>query len=670
MRPHIVLVGLVLIAGCGAGSEGKSAASPPAKAAPEPWTVTTLDSGDPTPAVLWNGLIGIRLDRAAMGNGKPFFSSDEYDPTGEEKIRELPNPLPLILAVAGNDIAPTLGKGYRQSLDFRTGELLTTWTQKLSNGSVRIESRTQVHPRLRQIRQRLTLLVPPATSLKFELDGFANGLLKTTALGAGETLLEFPYGPSDRPATLEMKLMGGWDGQWSCLDRRASWAGRVLGSKTVSFERTFSLEKGKPKWEEPTSDELNTADIEIDGPIEDQQAIRSFLYYVRTAVSPAGNMSVAPMGLSNSLYGGHVFWDADLWVSPVLSFIAPESAKVIAAYRLAHSGQARKNFEDWVDAGRPTGAGELGAVSQAGELSAMKFPWESSVSGRETVPGPSKFEDHISGTVAWSLDRAAALGLVESDTSRSVAQAVAGFYRLRSRANEDGTLSIAGTMSPDENHTGDDDLYTNLLAQWCLNGGRFQGSNRFKLPRDATSLLTYEGDSLRAYKQAAAVLAMYPLQFPEAEAQAKAMMERFADKVSKNGPAMSDSVHALIWSRLGETEKAYEIWRKSWQEFTHAPLLLFSEKRSAASTQTDRTYFVTGAGGCLQTVIYGFLGFRIDDKAQPGAAWSTPLKNGKVLSIKPNLPSAWKKASFRNFEVLGKRFTLEATPNRMTVTPG
>jgi trehalose/maltose hydrolase-like predicted phosphorylase len=189
------------------------------------------------------------------------------------------------------------------------------------------------------------------------------------------------------------------------------------------------------------------------------------------------------------------------------------------------------------------------------------------------------------------------------------------------------------------------------------------GDPIYHLPKDSQSFLTYEGDPLRAYKQAAAVLTIYPLQYPPAEAQARVMMDRFADKVTKNGPAMSDAIHALIWARLGESEKAYTTWRDGWQPFTTSPLMLFSEKRSRA-----RTYFTTGAGGCLQTVLYGFLGVRIDTKVLPGTQWSIPLENGRILSIKPNLPKAWNRITVRGLSILGQRYDVVADRSSVRVT--
>ncbi len=119
---------------------------------------------------------------------------------------------------------------------------------------------------------------------------------------------------------------------------------------------------------------------------------------------------------------------------------------------------------------------------------------------------------------------------------------------------------------------------------------------------------------------------------------------------------MSDSVHALIWARLGEIDKGYDTWRASWKPFTKQRLMLFSEKRNKPTT-----YFTTGAAGSLQAVLFGFLGFRLDSVSEQGAAWSIKLKGNNWLSAKPNLPREWKSVKLSNFTVLGHHYTLTAT---------
>ena len=251
-----------------------------------------------------------------------------------------------------------------------------------------------------------------------------------------------------------------------------------------------------------------------------------------------------------------------------------------------------------------------------------------------------------------------------ASSERGVANAArlaANFYRTRSVKSSNG-FEIKDTMSPDENHIGDNDLYTNLLAMWLTNGRKWPATPTYKLPKDATSFLTYDDDPVRGYKQAAAILACYPLQYPPAEAQTRTMLERFGPKTNANGPAMTDSIEGLLWARIGEPERGYDEWRKGWVDFTRHPLMMFSEKRNSA-----RTYFATGAGGALQTVLYGFAGLRLDYGKAKGALWSRPLSGATMLSVKPSLPKAWKRVRLRGISLPDGRYDFDITPGGVSV---
>ncbi len=129
---------------------------------------------------------------------------------------------------------------------------------------------------------------------------------------------------------------------------------------------------------------LATPEIEIDGPLEDQQAINSFVYYLRTSLDTRGNpqyrdsVQLSPFGLSSDRYNGHVFWDADVWLVPALAFIEPSILQSQVDYRVRTM------------------------LMQKPPLA--PFPWESSVTGKEVAPGDSKKEIHISGSVLWGLE--------------------------------------------------------------------------------------------------------------------------------------------------------------------------------------------------------------------------------------------------------------------------
>lgn len=383
-------------------------------------------------------------------------------------------------------------------------------------------------------------------------------------------------------------------------------------------------------------------DIEIDGPAEDQQAIRSFLFYLRSSISPNSPYAPGPYGLSAANYGGHVFWDADMWMFPALSLLDPERARTITAYRLRQQIQYERN------------AGGKG----------LRVPWESSATGREVAPHMASEEIHVTGSACFALDCAAALGLEDSSKVADFCDKADRYYRATAKKAPDGVLELRNVGSVDESHTVHNDLYTNLLAQWLANGRTWKrGAVRYRIAKDARSLQSYSDDEDRAHKQAAAVLSVFPLQYPEAEEQALRLIDRYAPITIKQGPAMTDAIEATILARAGEAERAYGQWQSGWRDFVKPPFLLFSEHRA-----TRETYFLTGAAGCLQTVLYGFVGFRIDSHADVHAAWSMPLRQGKWLSAAPHLPKAWKQVRIKGLHVLGKSYTVTVTPRGVSVT--
>ena len=119
----------------------------------------------------------------------------------------------------------------------------------------------------------------------------------------------------------------------------------------------------------------------------------------------------------------------------------------------------------------------------------------------------------------------------------------------------------------------------------------------------------------------------------------------------KNGPAMTDSIHALGWARLGDAKQAEENFRASYKPFMRGPFLLFSEKRSL-----DRCDFATGQGGVLQSVLYGFGG--LDWEEFDGAS-------KRPVALPPN----WKRLTITGIRRGGMVYTLTVTPEARTLTP-
>jgi trehalose/maltose hydrolase-like predicted phosphorylase len=600
VKPGWILVAVGLVGwGCNPAPTKDSTDPKPTVAAGPTNLLTVTDPLAEPSAWLSNGLVGLRINRRGDGEGEPMFLADGYATTGEEKILPMPSLLHPIFKIDGSFPKLSELEVYEQVLDTATGDLKTKYRW---NGHT-VGTTVSIDPTTGTIQQKSTI---------------------TPAVGVSTRIREDYLPATEAEDSKESPFIDAETG------RQVSFGVRVAGTKVEAWRRiepkpgSLALQSALPKLPQ----------IDIEGDPDSERYARSLDFYLRQSVNAKGTMSVAPMGLSSDHYSGHIFWDADIWVFPALALLDPARAKAIPNYRIRMQKPAMENFNQWMADGRPYGKGSLGVPPSTGKFMGVKYPWESSVSGKETVPGPSKYQDHITGSIAWSLRYGAKLGLVDPARSAEITR-LAGLFYL----NRMSPTGLLGTMSPDENHIGDNDLYTNILANECIDTLESSKPNqRAPLPKDATSFLTYDKDPVRGYKQAAAVLAIYPLQYPPAEKQASVMLDRFVSKVSKNGPAMSDSVHATILARLGRADEAYELWKKDRVEFADQPLMMFSEKRSKPVT-----YFVTGAGGWMQTLLYGFLGLRIDDQPRPKAAWQQKLKSGAYISAEPHLPSAWKK---------------------------
>ena len=88
----------------------------------------------------------------------------------------------------------------------------------------------------------------------------------------------------------------------------------------------------------------------------------------------------------------------------------------------------------------------------------------------------------------------------------------------------------------------------------------------------------------------------------------------------------------------------------SYQGWLQGPFLMLSE----TPEKKEAVNFVTGAGGFLQQVIFGYTGLRIGD-------------NGLEPAFQPILPSRIKRLVLRNFYSRGKRvdIVVDSTGRRM-----
>lgn len=395
------------------------------------------------------------------------------------------------------------------------------------------------------------------------------------------------------------------------------------------------LQNHEAAWEK-----LWKSDIVIEGDLQAQKDIRFALYHLYSFARAGTAYSLSPMGLSGLGYNGHVFWDTELWMYPPLLVLQPDIAKSLLEYRFQRLEAAKQN-----------------AFSH-GYKGAM-FPWESSDEGTEDTPvwaltGP--FQHHITGCVGWAFWKYYQVTKDKiwlRERGYPVLKEVADFWASRVERKGSGRYEINNVIGANEwQENIDNNAFTNGMAitvlRYATQAAKEAGLEPnadwehvaqnipiLKFPDGTTKEnATYTGVDI---KQADVNLLAYPLEIVTDRVQLEKDLKYYEPRMSPEGPAMGNSVLATLYARLGQAEKAYELFVKTYKPNEVPPFGVLAE--TAGGTNP---YFATGAGGMLQAVIFGFGGLAISD-------------NGIVQNSKP-LPGKWKSVQVKGVGVEKKDF--------------
>jgi len=398
------------------------------------------------------------------------------------------------------------------------------------------------------------------------------------------------------------------------------------------------LNRHKQAWAEL----WNTGDIQIECDLDAQQRVRFALFNLYSYNRPETRESIAPMGLSSQGYNGHIFWDSELWMYPTLLALQPDMAKSCLDYRFDRLEKAKQ---------KATIYGYKGAM----------YPWESDDTGEEATPTwalTGIFEQHITADVAiafWNY-----YSYTQDKTwlkeNYKVLKETADFWVSRVVKNEDGSYSILNVVGADEyaQHV-DDNAFTNASAIEALkntiksatilnelvNPMWLDVSNKLIIHSENGITQNYKGYKGQMIKQADVNLLAYPLHVITDRKQIEKDLEYYTEKIDKkDGPAMASGVLSVLYARLGDKDKAYAYFVKSYLPNSRPPFGVFSE-----SANSNNPYFATGAGAMLQAVIYGFGGVEQTDKG---------LKYNKGL-----LPKQWKSLTIKGVGIDNRTITIK-----------
>jgi len=436
---------------------------------------------------------------------------------------------------------------------------------------------------------------------------------------------------------------------------RAGWGGNSTEDLALAREarkRGFEqlLAEQRAAWEN-----LWQSDILIEGDPRAQQVAHSELYYLLASTTPDTAWSPGPDALTPA-YAGHVFWDTDTWMFPALLLLHPERAKSMVAFR-----------ERTLDAAQQR-------AQQHGFSGAM-FPWEADPeNGTDQTPHSAivlaDTEIHVNADVAiaqWQYYLASG----DRDWLRAhgwpVISEVARFWA--SRATYDAPrkrYDIAHVTSVAESYNDiPNDTFTNVSVVKVLN-----------IAVAAAKLVGAQPDPL--WERIAKLLYI-----PMAPGGAHHLPFDPSVAIHGNGdfgggplallflPSLDlDGSHALLGGDYDFAVRPAPVARVSSTSMGIAPRMVaaatvgegaegaallsgnlnggtlkppFNVRTETADNNVG--YFLTGSGGYLQNLLYGFTGLRIRDA-------------GLVEAYPPMLPPAWTSLTLRNIVFRGQHLDI------------
>lgn len=669
------LVACALIAPLPPGAHASDRPAPAPAVAPSPdvacgrdtdpaWAPTSTTFGEARgyDPYVGNGYLGHRVPAAGAGYAEPgektgwplftprydgafvsgLFGRDQDLAAGREVAAALPSWTGLDVRVGDETYGSATPAGrisrYRQTVFMRCGLVRTSLRWTASDGRVTdlayevLADRASVHTGAVRLRMTphwsgtatVTGRLDPRGARRIALE--EDGTFRTRGTGtAGAIVQTMRRGPVDaapsrvsagRTYTFE-KYVGV---DTALTSRSPRTTAREASRRAARLGWSAVLAENAAIWRRDRS-----ADVSVPGSPDLQKWLRSAQYGLLAATRTGSRDSIAPAGLTSDNYAGMVFWDAETWMYPALLATRPELARSVVEYRYRTRDEARTN------------AGKLG-------FKGLFYPWTSASSGRlwsecqSWNPPHCVTQNHLQGDVSlavWQYYLATGDRDWLAGHGWQLLRGIADFWASRATANADGSTSVKEVAGPDEYSNGvTDGVFTNAVAATALRNAtraaellghpapaewnRVADGLRIPYDPERKLFLQYAGYDGSTIKQADTVLLIYPLEWPMEPGAAAATLDYYAARTDPDGPAMTDSVHAIDAAAIGEPGCAtYTYLQRAVRPFTRGPYALFSEARGAKSGAQDPLSgfpaedFLTGKGGFLQVFTHGLTGLRL-----------------------------------------------------------
>lgn len=430
-------------------------------------------------------------------------------------------------------------------------------------------------------------------------------------------------------------------------------------------------------------DMWDIADINIDGDTEIDKGLRFNIFHLMsTANKHDHTISLGAKLLHGEEYGGHAYWDTEIFMLPFFIFTSPDTAKTLLKYRYHLLNKARENA---------VLSGYKGA----------KYPWESADTGDEQCPDwtiepdgtcyrcyVAVYEHHVTADIAFGVYNYYKLTKDIDFMLKYGAEILletARFWVSRCNYNKDmDRYEILQVTGPDEWHEPvDNNCYTNYLARWNIEKGfeilEFLKENHYEVYEDITNRICLLNEELKHWKevhdkiyipfneedklmeqfegyfklhdfvikeydendmpiipkgakevgiqnscinkQADVVMLMFLLE-NEFSKEIQKINYDYYEKRTSHRSSLSPSIFSIMGLRVGDSSMAYKYLRRS-------ALVDLNDHQG----NTREGIHAASAGGTWQSVMFGFAGMHVDEN--------------EILSFNPWLPEKWNKLAFK-----------------------
>jgi trehalose/maltose hydrolase-like predicted phosphorylase len=437
---------------------------------------------------------------------------------------------------------------------------------------------------------------------------------------------------------------------------RAGWGGDAHAdlelaeaARSAGFDRL--LAEHRAAWER-----LWQSDILVAGDARAQLTVHSELYYLLASSTPDTSWSLGACAITTG-YAGHAFWDSDTWIFPALLLLHPERAKSLVMFRARTLAAAQARAHE---------RGFAGAM----------YPWEADPeNGSEQTPHFAyvlgEREIHVNADVAlaqWqyylaTLDR----GWLKAygwPVIREVAQFWASRVSYVPQRHRYEILHVTSVNEPYNDVP--NDTFTNMAAARVLGiaaaAARAAGepadprwadiARRLYVPTAEAAQHHLDFDpTVQPDADAAGgslvLLSLPSLDLPMSERLRRgdyeyALPPRVQARDITNSMGLAPS--SIAAATVGDSTSAAAWFQRNFSSGTLKPP--FNVRTETASNNTG--YFLTGSGGYLQNLLYGFTGLRLREQ-------------GLVEAYPPVLPAEWQSLTLENIAFRGQHYDVVVT---------